>query len=69
MVFAPPMATFENSSSASIADIADGLVIPVECDANPRSALNKLACLLRELTVTVRSGGAWARAIAALAWI
>jgi hypothetical protein len=59
MVFSPPMATFKGGRSAKTEDIVNGLVIAVECDANPSDALNKLGLLLGEPTVTVKSGGAW----------
>jgi hypothetical protein len=58
-VFAPPIATFKNCSSAKTAHIANGLAITVECDSNPSAALNKLAFLLGEPTFTIRSGGSW----------
>jgi hypothetical protein len=35
-VFAPPIATFKNGRGATEADIAEGLVLSVECDSHPQ---------------------------------
>jgi hypothetical protein len=40
-VFAPPIATFRNGRSAAEGDIAEGLVLSVECDAHPQRGRDK----------------------------
>jgi hypothetical protein len=58
-VFAPPIATFKGPDKATEADIAEGLVLSVECDQNPQQARRRLETLLGPATVVVRSGGVW----------
>jgi AAA domain len=58
-VFAPPIATFRNGRSAAEADIAEGLVLSVECDAYPQRGRAKLERLLGSATLVIRSGGRW----------
>jgi hypothetical protein len=59
IVFAPPIATFKTSHSAAEDNIAEGLVLSVECDANPQQGRERLESLLGPATVVVRSGGRW----------
>lgn len=56
-VFCPPVATFSNAYGAKESDLAAGLVLSVEIDADPGKALDKLAAILGPPTVVVRSGG------------
>jgi putative DNA primase/helicase len=58
-VFCPPVCTFNNPDSAKLADLAEGVALSVECDANPRAAYNKLVAILGTPTATVASGGTW----------
>jgi hypothetical protein len=46
VVFCPPVATFTNSKHAGEDDLADGLVISVECDEHAQEGRNKLKSLL-----------------------
>jgi len=57
IVFAPPIATFHNGRGATEADIAEGLVLSVECDMSPQRGRNKLETLIGPATLVVRSGG------------
>lgn len=57
VVFAPPLATFNNSEHAREQDLLQSLVLSVECDLHPRKARAKLEKLLGKATVVVRSGG------------
>src|SRR5215831_14902326 len=59
VVFAPPLATFNNDKTAAEDDIAEGLTITVECDADPEAARAKLEAILGPATAVVRSGGVW----------
>jgi hypothetical protein len=59
VVFAPPIATFTNAEHAAEADLANGTVLSVECDARPQEARRKLEGLLTPATVVVASGGEW----------
>ena len=59
IVFAPPTCTFRNPTKATEADIAEGLVLSVECDQRPQQAHRQLEALLGPATVVVRSGGFW----------
>src|SRR5262249_2043969 len=59
VVFCPPIATFTNSRHAREQDLAEGLVLSVECDKHPQAAREKLEELLGPATVVVASGGAW----------
>jgi hypothetical protein len=58
-VFCPPVCTFNNPTGAKVADLAEGIALSVECDANPRAAYSKLVALLGTPTATVASGGIW----------
>jgi putative DNA primase/helicase len=57
--FCPPLAIFTNEDYARQEDIAAGLVITVECDSQPNSALDTLRQIIGEPTVIVKSGGVW----------
>jgi hypothetical protein len=59
VVFCPPIATFHDARSAEEEDVAEGLVLSVECDAHPRRAREQLESLLGPATLVVRSGGIW----------
>jgi hypothetical protein len=57
IVFCPPIATFNNGRRAREVDLAEGLVLSVECDAHAKAAIEKLTALLGPPTVVVASGG------------
>ena len=59
VVFAPPIATFTNTTGAREDDLANGLALSVECDATPAAARERLEGLLGPATVIVASGGEW----------
>jgi hypothetical protein len=59
VVFAPPIATFRNPDKATEADIAEGLVLSVECDQHPLEARRQLEAVLGPATIGARSGGVW----------
>jgi hypothetical protein len=59
IVFCPPCVTFRDGRRATKADIAEGLVLTVECDAHPSEARAKLEQILGPATLVVRSGGRW----------
>ena len=59
VVFCPPLAVFSSDKRAREVDIAEGLVLSVECDARPQEAHARLESILGPATVVVRSGGAW----------
>jgi putative DNA primase/helicase len=59
VVFCPPVATFTSSKQAKEADLAEGLVLSIECDAQPQAARKKLEKLLGPPTLVVASGGVW----------
>jgi hypothetical protein len=59
VVFCPPLATFNNGRRATKSDVAEGLVLSVECDSAPQGAREKLEQVLGPATVVVRSGGQW----------
>jgi len=59
VVFAPPIATFSNGRGASEGDLANGLVLSVECDKCPAEARRALEALLGPATIVVASGGEW----------
>lgn len=56
-VFAPPICTFKSPDNATEANIAQGLVLCVDCDKLPRWALDTLTKILGPPTLVVRSGG------------
>ena len=58
VTFCPPIATF-SGYRASADNLADGLVLSVECDTRPDEARSKLEDLLGQATVIVASGGEW----------
>ena len=58
-VFSPPVATFKDHRKASVANLAEGLVLSVECDAYPQEALLILKRILGAPTLIVESGGVW----------
>jgi hypothetical protein len=59
VVFAPPVATFDNEKRADEASLANGLALSVECDRAPGPARLRLESLLGTATVVVESGGEW----------
>ena len=58
-MFAPPICTFATKGSAAEANLAEGLVLSVECDAKPEEARRLLEGLLGRVTIVVASGGKW----------
>jgi hypothetical protein len=59
VVFCPPLAVFSIKGRAREQDLEAGLVLSVECDANPRRARAILEALLGPATAIVASGGRW----------
>jgi hypothetical protein len=59
VVFCPPIATFRDARKAEEKDVAEGLVLSVECDAHPQRARERLEALLGPATIVTRSGGIW----------
>lgn len=59
VVFAPPLAVFNNNKTAGEEDMLAGLVLSVECDRTPHDARRELEALLGPATIVVRSGGQW----------
>jgi hypothetical protein len=59
VVFCPPLATFRSNNGAAEKDIAEGLALSVECDADPQAACARLEAILGAATCVVRSGGIW----------
>jgi len=57
VVFCPPICTFITESGADTANVADGLVLTVECDENAAAARETLEDILGPATVIVASGG------------
>jgi hypothetical protein len=57
VVFAPPIATFKNGRGATEDDVAEGLVLSVECDSRPEASREKLEQILGPATIVIRSGG------------
>src|SRR5271155_5026009 len=58
-VFSPPICTLNNPHRARCQDLAEGLCVRVECDAEPVQALKTLTGILGPTTLTVLSGGRW----------
>ena len=59
VVFCPPLATFRSNNGATEKDIAEGLALSVECDADPQTARARLEQILGPATAIIRSGGIW----------
>jgi Protein of unknown function (DUF3987)/Primase C terminal 2 (PriCT-2) len=59
-VFAPPVATFTNTSHARHLDVANGIAISVELDAAPTAGRALLEELLGPVTLAMASGSTWA---------
>jgi hypothetical protein len=59
VVLAAPAATFATPNAATERDVANGVVLMVECDERPEQAKQQLEELLGPATVAVASGGAW----------
>jgi hypothetical protein len=59
VVFAPPIATFKTAGSAAEKDVANGLVLSVECDKDAPGARILLEGLIGTATLVVASGGQW----------
>jgi hypothetical protein len=58
-VFCPPLCTFTEATGAKIDNLAEGVALSVECDANAKAAYKTLVALLGKPTVVVASGGTW----------
>jgi hypothetical protein len=58
-VFCPPVCVFAKPNGAAADNLAEGIALSVECDANPYAALKKLTAILGKPTVVVASGGIW----------
>ena len=59
VVFCPIPATFKDGSNAREDNLAQGLVLCVDCDQRPQQARNKLEAILGPPTLVVESGGVW----------
>jgi hypothetical protein len=59
IVFCPPVCTFRDARTAEEKDVAEGLVLSAECDANPQQSRERLESLLGPATLAIRSGGRW----------
>jgi hypothetical protein len=59
IVFAPPIATFNNRDKADEASVANGLVISVELDSNPAAGRQRLEGVLGTATIVMESGRLW----------
>ena len=60
VVFAPPVCTLTNAKHAREEDLANGLALSVEIDADAKAGLALLRGLIGPPTVIVASGGKWA---------
>jgi hypothetical protein len=61
-VFCPPICTFSEPNGAATENLAEGVALSVECDANGEAARKRLTSILGvEPTVTVASGGTLAQ--------
>jgi hypothetical protein len=58
-VFCPPVCVFTEPNGAAAENLAEGLVLTVECDHNPGAAREKLTSILGKPTAVVTSGGLW----------
>src|SRR5258708_6846581 len=59
-VFCPPVCTFRSATGATAENLAEGIALTVECDANARAAYERLTAALGvKPTATVASGGKW----------
>ena len=58
-VFCPPTATFTERKKATLAALANGVALTVDCDKHPVKARHKLTELLGDPTMVVASGGEW----------
>jgi hypothetical protein len=58
-VFCPPVCVFAKPNGAAAENLAEGVALSVECDANPYAALKKLVAILGKPTAIVASGGVW----------
>jgi hypothetical protein len=61
LVFSPPVCVFAETAGwhAREEDLAEGVVLTVECDARPSEARSKLEAVLGPATMIVASGGTW----------
>src|SRR3954449_4898930 len=57
VVFAPPICTLKDATSAKEEDVVNGLTLSVECDAYPTEARWQLEGLIGTATAVVESGG------------
>jgi hypothetical protein len=59
-VFCPPVCVFTEPNGAATGNLAEGIALSVECDANGGAARKRLTSILGVVpTVTVASGGTW----------
>jgi hypothetical protein len=58
-VFCPPVATFQDASSAKTDNLCEGPCLSVDCDQYPHNARATLENLLGPATAIVESGGEW----------
>ena len=59
ITFCPPVASFNNTRSATERDVLDGPTISVDLDNNSQRGLALLERVLGPATIVVRSGGTW----------
>ena len=59
VVFAPPVVVLKSPTSATEADIAEGVALSADSDSRPVQARQRLTHLLGEPTCVVFSGGQW----------
>ena len=59
IVFAPPVVVLRSPTSATEADVAEGVALSVDCDSDPRRGRESLTRLLGDPTAVVFSGGQW----------
>jgi putative DNA primase/helicase len=58
-VFCPPVSTFRKPGNAKSENLANGLVLMVECDNAPLAAKQTVEALLGPATLVISSGGIW----------